>query len=121
VEQTTGAQHAVAGLRPHASATVGRYTTSCIIHMGEQRMGPELKSILDRADELLKDLEGEYTRCLHSHKVTERAKNITHEILEKLRNALDQTMRKAWENTSRLLSLIKKESVRVFIFQLLVT
>lgn len=78
-------------------------------------MGPELKSILDRADELLKDLEGEYTRCLHSHKVTERAKNITHEILEKLRNALDQTMRKAWEKyISPAISDQERKRARVY-------
>lgn len=78
-------------------------------------MHPELKSILDRADELLKDLEGEYTNCLHSHKVTERAKNITHEILEKLRNALDQTMRKAWEKyISPNISRQKGERTRVY-------
>lgn len=59
-------------------------------------MDLELKSILDRAEELLKELEEEYKDCLQSQKVTERAKNIAHEVLEKLRNALDQTMMKAW-------------------------
>jgi len=57
----------------------------------------ELESLLDRADELLKDLEKEYEKCLHSKEVSERAKNITHEVLEKLRNALDQTMWKVWD------------------------
>jgi hypothetical protein len=60
-------------------------------------MDNELKSVLDRAEELLKDLEKEYGNCLASREVTERARNISHEVLEKLRNALDQTMRKSWE------------------------
>jgi hypothetical protein len=60
-------------------------------------MDVALESLLDRADELLKDLEKEYEKCLHSKEVSERAKNITHEVLEKLRNALDQTMWKAWD------------------------
>jgi hypothetical protein len=60
-------------------------------------MDVALESLLDRADELFKDLEKEYEKCLHSQEVTERAKNITHEVLEKLRNALDQTMWKAWD------------------------
>lgn len=59
-------------------------------------MDAELESMLDRADELLKDLEGEYNRSLHMKNVTERAKNITHEVLEKSRHALDHTMWMAW-------------------------
>ncbi len=59
-------------------------------------MGPELESILDRANELLRDLEDEYKSCLRGEKVTERAKNLTHEVLEKLRSALDHTMTRAW-------------------------
>ena len=59
-------------------------------------MNPELESMLDRADELLGDLEDEYGKCLQAQDVTGRAKNLTHEVLEKLRNALDHTMRQAW-------------------------
>lgn len=59
-------------------------------------MDTELESLLDRASELLKDLEGEYGNCLKSQSVTKRAMNLTHEVLEKLRNALDHTMRRAW-------------------------
>ncbi len=59
-------------------------------------MEPELESMLDRADELLRDLEDEYKDCLKAKKVSERAKNLTHEVLEKLRNALDHIMRMAW-------------------------
>lgn len=59
-------------------------------------MNADLESMLDRADELLKDLEGEYKKSLQAKNVTGRAKNLTHEVLEKLRNALDHTMRMAW-------------------------
>jgi len=36
-------------------------------------MDIETKSMLDRADELLKDLEEEYKDCFQAHEVTERA------------------------------------------------
>ncbi len=53
--------------------------------------------MLDRADELLRALEDEYNACLQTHNVTERSRNLTHEVLEKLRNTLDHTMRIGWE------------------------
>ena len=52
--------------------------------------------MLDRANELLKDLENEYSGCLKARNVTERAKNLSNEVLEKLRHLLDHTMRRAW-------------------------
>jgi len=60
-------------------------------------MSSQVESMLDRADELLRELKDEYDGCLQAHSVTERAKNLTHEVLEKLRNALDHTMRIGWE------------------------
>ncbi len=78
-------------------------------------MNLEIKSILDRADELLKDLEEEYKDCLQTHTITARAKNITHEVLEKLRSALDQTMMRAWEKYILLnLSDQQKKCARVY-------
>lgn len=78
-------------------------------------MDSELESMLDRADELLKDLEEEYGSCLHSHKITERVKNITYEIPAKLRSALDQTMRKAWvKHVSPYISAQERERARVY-------
>jgi len=59
-------------------------------------MDSELESMLDRADELMGDLEDEYEKCLQAHNVTERVKNLAHEVLEKLKNTLDHTMRRAW-------------------------
>lgn len=60
-------------------------------------MDSELESMLDRADELLGDLEDEYKNCLKAEKVSERAKNLAPEIVVKLRSVLDHTMRRAWE------------------------
>lgn len=78
-------------------------------------MNLEIKSVLDRADELLKDLEEEYKDCLQTHKITARAKNITHEVLEKLRSALDQTITRAWEKyISPNLSDQQKKRARVY-------
>ena len=66
--------------------------------MGEvKKINRELKSMLDRAGELLGDLEDEYKKCLQAQNVTARAMNLTHEVLEKLRSALDHTMRIIWE------------------------
>jgi hypothetical protein len=59
-------------------------------------MDSELESMLDRADELLGDLEDEYQQCLNSQNITMRAHNLTHEVLEKLRHALDHAMGRAW-------------------------
>jgi hypothetical protein len=55
-------------------------------------MDTQLASMLGRADELLMELEDEYNNCLKAQNITERAKNLTHEVLEKLRSALDHTM-----------------------------
>lgn len=60
-------------------------------------MDSELQSMLDRAGELLKELKDEYESSLGVQKVTNKAKILTHEILEKLRHALDHTMSRAWE------------------------
>lgn len=60
-------------------------------------MNLELESMLDRADELMGDLEDEYQKCLKAQNVTERAKHLSHEVLEKLRSALDHAMVRAWE------------------------
>ena len=60
-------------------------------------MSYQVVSMLNRADELLRELENEYKKCLQSQGVTERAENLTHEVLEKLRSVLDHMMRTAWE------------------------
>lgn len=78
-------------------------------------MDTHLKSMLSRADELLRDLESEYNICLQDKNVTERAKNLTHEVLEKLRNALDHTMRKAWERYIAP-ELLQQDKERVIVY-----
>ena len=78
-------------------------------------MDIELKSVLDRANELLGELEDEYKKCLRLQNVSERARNLTHEVLEKLRSALDHVMRRAWEkHISFHLSEQKRERARVY-------
>ena len=78
-------------------------------------MDTELESMLDRADELLSDLEEEYKRCLQAQKITQRAKNLSHEVLEKLRHALDHAMRRAWERyVAPNLSEGDRERARVY-------
>lgn len=60
-------------------------------------MDSDLQGRLDRAQELLRDLEREYGASLASKTVSERAKNLTHEVLEKVRHALDAGMHRLWE------------------------
>jgi len=60
-------------------------------------MDAELKSMVDRADELIGNLEDEYKKCLKAKNVTRRAQNITHEVLDKLRHTLDHAMWRAWD------------------------
>ena len=78
-------------------------------------MSSEVGSMLDRADELLRELEGEYKNCLKAQNVTERAKNLTHEVLEKLRNALDHTIRRAWDNYIEP-NLSKRDKERAIVY-----
>jgi hypothetical protein len=75
----------------------------------------ELESMLDRADELIGNLKDEYQKCLNSQTVTNRAQNITHEVLEKLRHALDHAMWRAWNKyVSPNLSENSRNSARVY-------
>jgi hypothetical protein len=78
-------------------------------------MDSELESMLDRADELVGDLEDEYQKCLKSRHITRRAQNITHEVLEKLRNAIDHAMWRAWDkHVSPNLSEKDRNRARVY-------
>jgi hypothetical protein len=78
-------------------------------------MDSELASMFERADELLEDLENEYQKCLHSQNVTERAQNLTHEVLEKLRSTLDHAMARAWiKYVAPNLSEKDKQRARVY-------
>ncbi len=78
-------------------------------------MDRQLESMLDRADELLRELEDEYKKCLQTQNVTGRAENLTHEVLVKLRSVLDHTMRRAWDKyISPNLSEQDKKRARVY-------
>jgi|SRR5688572_7547077 hypothetical protein len=56
-----------------------------------------IRSLTERADELLSEMEKEFDKCLRELDVTPRAQNLTHEVIEKCANALDQLMYLAWE------------------------
>lgn len=56
----------------------------------------EIDGMLKRSEELLLDLSNEYHKCISEDKITERLKNITHEIIEKDRHILDKIMRIIW-------------------------
>lgn len=78
-------------------------------------MDPELESTLDRADELLRELEDEYKKSLQAQNVSERARNLTDEVLQKLRNALDHTMTGVWgKYIAPNLSQRDRERARVY-------
>jgi len=78
-------------------------------------MDTELESMLDRADELLGDLEHEYKDCLKLQNVTPRARNLTHEVLEKLRHSLDHAMYIIWEkHIAPTLSEQKRKRARIY-------
>ena len=56
-----------------------------------------IQSLMSRADRLLSELQMEYDKCLHQQEVSADALNLTHEIIEKCANALDQLMHLSWE------------------------
>ena len=55
-------------------------------------MSMQVNSMLERAEELLSELEEEFNKCLRSQYVTEKSQNLTHEVLEKLRSTIDHLM-----------------------------
>ena len=79
-------------------------------------MSSQVESMLDRADELLKELEDEYKECLQAQNVTGRAMNLTHEVMDKLRSTLDHAMRRAWNKyiEPNLLEADKKRAIVYF-------
>ena len=64
--------------------------------VGNASMDPELQGILDRADELTEEFRKELDYSIENMNVTERAKNLYHEVLIKLRSSLDIIMSKVW-------------------------
>jgi len=76
-------------------------------------MDIELQGILDRADELKEDFRKELDYCIENRQVTERAKNLYHEVLIKLRSALDIIMSKVRE---KYVSPVPKENKKLNIY-----
>jgi len=60
-------------------------------------MDPEMLGVFDRADELARDLVEEYGACAQTGQVSERAKNLFHEVLVKIRSALDIAMNRLFD------------------------
>ncbi len=60
-------------------------------------MHPNIKASIDRADELLIELLAEYDTSLHKKEVSARAKQLTHEVCERLRSVLDRLAHLYWE------------------------
>jgi hypothetical protein len=52
---------------------------------------------LDRADEILVELLAEYERSLRAKEVSPKVAQLTHDVCEKLRSALDRIARRYWE------------------------
>ena len=71
-----------------------------------------ITSMFNRAEELIGDLMKEYKKCIESGNISEKAKNITHEIIEKYRNILDHSFRIYWDK--KYLCLYKDEHVPVY-------
>jgi len=76
-------------------------------------MDAEMAGILSRADELLHQLKDEYVGHVKDMVVTERAKNLFHETLLKIRTSLEFLMRRTFDNYSRL-SDEKKQKAMVY-------
>lgn len=62
---------------------------------------PELTGVFDRAVELVHEMFQEYVRTETQPDVTERAKNLFHEVLVKVRSGFDVTWMRVWEKHGR--------------------
>ncbi len=60
-------------------------------------MESNLAISLERAEELLAELRAEYQRSLERRTVSERASQLTHEVVERLRSVLDRVARLYWQ------------------------
>ena len=65
--------------------------------MKPANLDDEMRGIFDRADELTGELIREYEVCAQMGEVSERAKNLFHEVLIKIRSALDFAMRRIFD------------------------
>jgi hypothetical protein len=60
-------------------------------------MDAEMDGVVARIQEFINDLSAEYQKHIDNPEVTERAKNLFHEVLVKMRSALDMTMYRIWK------------------------
>lgn len=75
----------------------------------------DIKSQIERAEELLEELERSANKDLNTKKVSEKTRNLTQEILVKMRSVLDQTMRIFYEiQIEPALSSSGKKKARVY-------
>ena len=70
-----------------------------------------MQGIFGRADEVTRDLISELETCAQKGEVSERAKNLFHEVLVKIRSSLDFAMHRIFD---RHTSLASKENVKVY-------
>jgi len=78
-------------------------------------MDHDIKSQIKRAKELLRDLEESCNTDLKKKSVSERTKNLTQEVLTKMRHVLDQSMRRFFEKIiAPDLSPNEKDKVKVY-------
>ena len=80
--------------------------------MNSSPMDDEMKGLFDRADELAAELAREYQSCAECGTVSERSKNLFHDILVKLRSALDFAMFRIYAKHSQLEGHDKAEGER---------
>lgn len=75
----------------------------------------DIESQIDRAEALLKELEDSAKEDLNTKKVSEKTRNLTQEILVKMRSVLDQTMRRFYEiHIEPALSSSEKKKARIY-------
>lgn len=78
-------------------------------------MDQDAKSQIERAEELLHDLEVSCNSDLNSQKVSEKTRNLTQEVLLKIRHLLDQSVYRFFEkHYSKKLSEKDRESAKVY-------
>ena len=62
-------------------------------------------AMFDRSKELYAELMEEYKKCIETNEISNKARIITHEVIEKCRHALDHSIRVYWnKNYSHLYS-----------------
>ncbi len=75
----------------------------------------DIESQIDRAEELLKELEDSAKDDLNTKTISEKTRNLTQEVLVKMRSVFDQTMRRFYEiHIESTLSSSEKKKARIY-------